>query len=632
MAESSEELIARTLGSIAIAELKTQLLTRGLSIEGSRNQMELRLRESLLNEASSSEKDISEILATLQLREDSHIAPPQRPRTRESLESFRNRNNSSISEDASQPPNLGRVQHSPLHNQSGLTEDDRRDRRPSRPLEGRNTDHRDPYYDLRDNDSEPELPEQRRGGQTPPPGYEEVRIRDDSRVTRRPNASESQNRQPGFRPPPQRLPNNQTNVHQSPPPREREYRYDLPAADHWNLPSPNDRYAGQPYAAPVDRGYFGQANDLRQRAPQDLRPYREPPRDRRNNAFDLIRKWNLKFSGKIGEDSEEFLRRVQDGRRMTEMGDRELLACLPFFLEDVALLWYRNNQSSWNSYAQFERAWKARFTHPDYQRVLYDDIRKRTQHPNERVLDYLTRLKSMIDRVQPPLPVDQQIDLAVRNLIPRLHLRLSDTEFQSWAELERVAVLREKSYSVVKEYAPPPTPDKTHFPGAAYRDDERPSRRPGRTTTTTVSRLDLEEELDRLISETYSGQEDWIEMSHVATQPSRGRPKERQVRFEKTHRDLASRSPTPSRSPATSERSSSGTRADGRCYRCGEQGHYISSCKQARRVFCHGCGTRGIYRGECKKCPAIKREGFCRKCGLVGANTDSCPECSGNSQ
>ena len=71
-------------------------------------------------------------------------------------------------------------------------------------------------------------------------------------------------------------------------------------------------------------------------------------------------------------------------------------------------------------------------------------------------------------------------------------------------------------------------------------------------------------------------------------------------------------------------------RANDRCYRCGELGHYSDGCNRPRRVFCRQCGTPGVRRPECKKCPAFKQAEYCTKCGLIGTATDKCPECAGN--
>lgn len=60
------------------------------------------------------------------------------------------------------------------------------------------------------------------------------------------------------------------------------------------------------------------------------------------SAYDLMRKWKIHFEGKADEDGEEFLKRVQEGRHLVGINDEELFSCLPFFLDGVALHWFRN--------------------------------------------------------------------------------------------------------------------------------------------------------------------------------------------------------------------------------------------------------------------------------------------------
>ena len=49
-------------------------------------------------------------------------------------------------------------------------------------------------------------------------------------------------------------------------------------------------------------------------------------------AYEILRKWNLKFSGASQEDPETFLMRFEEGRMLVPIQDRDLLRALPFFL------------------------------------------------------------------------------------------------------------------------------------------------------------------------------------------------------------------------------------------------------------------------------------------------------------
>jgi len=45
-------------------------------------------------------------------------------------------------------------------------------------------------------------------------------------------------------------------------------------------------------------------------------------------AYNVMRKWNLKFSGTRGEDAETFLLRIEEGRELIPVSDEDILRCL----------------------------------------------------------------------------------------------------------------------------------------------------------------------------------------------------------------------------------------------------------------------------------------------------------------
>lgn len=54
-----------------------------------------------------------------------------------------------------------------------------------------------------------------------------------------------------------------------------------------------------------------------------------------NSAYNIMQKWNLKFSGARGENAETFLLRIEKGRELIPVTEENILRCLPFVLTDL---------------------------------------------------------------------------------------------------------------------------------------------------------------------------------------------------------------------------------------------------------------------------------------------------------
>ena len=319
-----------------------------------------------------------------------------------------------------------------------------------------------------------------------------------------------------------------------------------------------------------------------------------------------MRKWNIKFSGAHGEDPVEFIKSINEGRGLLRVDDQELLQCLPFLMTGVARNWFRSNNWAWRNFAEFEKAWISRFSDPDFQYTLYDEIRRRTQHQRERITDFLTNIRCMMDRLEPPLPESKQIAIAIRNMIPQLSITLSTGHIISWVQLERAAARMERSIINAKQYRAPPSADESMLPSLAYHDGNRVQHRPDRPFKPTPAvklnavlseSENYHEEIDLLNFEDYFPEE---ELSNL--------------------RFRANANTTP-RSPYDKTRD--------RCYKCGDEGHYSKECPNPRKIFCRDCGKKGVRRLECPDCPKIKELIYCKKCGLVGVTSENC-KCSEN--
>lgn len=340
------------------------------------------------------------------------------------------------------------------------------------------------------------------------------------------------------------------------------------------------------------------------------------------SAFDFIRKWNLKYSGRRDEDSEEFLKRVKEGRFIMHISDYDLFGILPFFLEGVALQWYRNNLDNWDTFEQFEEAWRARFSDADFQWALMENARRRTQGEREPVVDYLTYIKGMFNRMAPPLGPAREIELALRNMLPRLQTRIDKADIFTFQQLEAVAVQKEKSLIIARSYKPPPNVEDSLLPAMAYRDQ-----RSSRPVHQVLSNLCIDESTESQPSKDVN----WEFAEEL--------PPEEDGLYNVDYRQTRrfNNDPRPggnfqnlnkfNQSPNTNK---IGSHVQTLCYNCGRPGHLSRDCQNPKRIVCYKCGKTGVKFTTCPAChpPEI----FCTECGLVGYLKTNCPECSGNTK
>ncbi|EFN60198.1 hypothetical protein EAG_06206, partial [Camponotus floridanus] len=153
----------------------------------------------------------------------------------------------------------------------------------------------------------------------------------------------------------------------------------------------------------------------------------------------------LQFSGARGSDAETFLTRIEEGRALITVSDEEIFKCIPFFLSGIALYWYRSERDRWRTWRDFQTAWRARFGNPDFQFALRDEIMRRTQGEHEPIADFITCIRALFDRLSPPWSLDEQLNYAHRNMLPRLQISVPRRNVYDFASLEDAATRIERS-------------------------------------------------------------------------------------------------------------------------------------------------------------------------------------------
>ncbi|XP_011859224.1 PREDICTED: uncharacterized protein LOC105556732 [Vollenhovia emeryi] len=299
-------------------------------------------------------------------------------------------------------------------------------------------------------------------------------------------------------------------------------------------------------------------------------------------AYNVMRKWNLKFSGARGEDAETFLLRIEEGCDLVPVSDEDILRCLPFFLTGIALHWFRGRRDRLTTWNAFTDAWRTRFGDPDFQFALRDEIMRRTQGEQESVADYLTCLRAMFDRLSPPWSEAEHVSYAFRNMLPRLQIAVRRDEVEDLEALEYVAARVEGSHQMALRYRAPPTPEKSLFPDLAYRAPRGHNRHAPKADT--VAALNAS--------------------SASSTDSASGSRKERKRKGraaeDSTDAVAAASTSTPTKATGAGARASRVSTA--KCWNCDGVGHLSRDCEAAPRMHCYRCDRAEVTLRSCPDC------------------------------
>lgn len=287
------------------------------------------------------------------------------------------------------------------------------------------------------------------------------------------------------------------------------------------------------------------------------------PRSSAVDAYNMLRKWDIHFSGKRGCDAEAFLTRLKEACAVMPVTDADLFKCLPLVLSDVALYWVRLESSKWRTWNDFETAWRTRFGDPDYHYALREEAMRRTQGEQEPAVDYLTCLRSLLSRIEPPWSLSEQLSLAYRNMLPKLQLCIRRHEFFDFSMLEELATRIERTYMAQQSYRPPVAPELSLFPDLAYH--------PPKVKTKNVATVGA-----------------------VVAQVEGGEKRERKGKKKAVEQVTATNT--------VSDHRSNNANPNVTCWNCRKTGHLARGCTEARTLYCYRCGRKEVTLRTCPTC------------------------------
>nr|CAI5832923.1 unnamed protein product [Callosobruchus analis]CAI5845815.1 unnamed protein product [Callosobruchus analis] len=260
-----------------------------------------------------------------------------------------------------------------------------------------------------------------------------------------------------------------------------------------------------------------------------------------------IGRWNLKYDGISSVNS--FLERIEELRLSRGISKTRLLQSAPELFTKDALLWYRMSEfSNWDDLVQQLRA---AFQPFDYEFTLMEEIRRRSQGAQEKVISYVSVMENLFKRLSQRPPEEERVKIIRRNLLPHIQTQLSLHTTYTIAELIRLARSVEETEWRVQRFCPPPTnPRNLVEPEMAYR---RPQH-----------------------------------VAAISSAHSRARPA--------TSAQASEATPQPDRPPSN-------------CWNCGKPGHKFNRCSEVKGVFCYKCGKPNVTAVSCPDCSKNRGRG-----------------------
>lgn len=111
------------------------------------------------------------------------------------------------------------------------------------------------------------------------------------------------------------------------------------------------------------------------------------------NKFPDICRWNLRYDGIASVN--DFLDRIEELRRSRGVSKTQLLRSAAELFSKDALLWFRTNQfSSWDDLVR-----KLRDSFQPYDYGIWEELRRRTQGAQERVIIFIASMEQLFNRL-----------------------------------------------------------------------------------------------------------------------------------------------------------------------------------------------------------------------------------------
>ncbi|XP_045482795.1 uncharacterized protein LOC123686605 [Harmonia axyridis] len=320
----------------------------------------------------------------------------------------------------------------------------------------------------------------------------------------------------------------------------------------------------------------------------DLNPRHDPQVKSTPTATVPIHKWNIYFDGT--DSVTGFIEEIERLAESRKTSLEQVFESIYELLRKDAKDWFIPRRGLFRNWDDFKNQLKEAFLPVNYEENLLDEIKKRMQGPDEKLLLYVTRMQNLFQKLTCNRPTEsEQIRLIRQRLLPSLQQALAFQETTTYDELLKKGKIFELVQWQMGHYTKPPAnPSLIDEPHLTYQ--QRRQR-------------DYQANLHVLT-------EDQVPKS----KPDSPRPVSSHGRIENRRPTGPGRSQLPSRSlEHTDNRSRNGNTSQDRtgspaerrvtfqtqCFRCGKYGHLRRECQGTPKLFCSRCQRVGILSRDC---------------------------------
>jgi hypothetical protein len=180
-------------------------------------------------------------------------------------------------------------------------------------------------------------------------------------------------------------------------------------------------------------------------------------------------KWGLLFSGDSkGLSLSSFLEKVEEYRVSRNVDKETLLASGIDLFTGRAYQFYLAYREEVNSWDEFVDLLREEYLSVDYNEKLFEEIKRRTQGPDESMGIYLAVMTGYFKRLTCPISEETQLKILLRNIAPYYQNHLGLVEISSVRELLTLGRKLEARKSAIENYSVPPRKSNCLEPDLAY--------------------------------------------------------------------------------------------------------------------------------------------------------------------